>query len=105
RTHPMTKKELDAQVKMLAESQQKFVNGTLMMIDALNAFRTYLHAYQGSMVANKAVLDAVGEELKATNAAFEAAMKVFAEGFAAVGENTQKLDKMIAKLDSYFGGE
>jgi transcription termination factor NusB len=99
----MTKKELDAQARMLAESQQKFVNSVLTMIDTLNAFRTYLHAYQESMDANKAFLDAVGEELKATNGAFDAAMKVFAEGFAAVGENTQKLDKFIVKMDSYFG--
>lgn len=100
----MTKEELDAQAGMLAESHQKFVNSVCMVCEALEAFQTYVHTFQHSMEAHKAVLDAVGEEFKAANATFAAAMKVFSEGFAAVEENTQKLDKFIASAESYFGG-
>ena len=99
----MTKKELDAQAKMLAESQQKFVNTVYMMCDAVEALKKYIHSFQDSMAAQGAVMDSCGEEFKAANETFQAAMKVFAEGFATVGENTQKLDKFIAKMEAYFG--
>jgi hypothetical protein len=99
----MTKKELDTQAKMLAESQQKFVNTVYMMCDAVEALKGYVHGFQDAMAAHRAVMDSCGEEFKAANDTFQAAMKVFTEGFAAVGENTQKLDKFIAKMEAYFG--
>jgi hypothetical protein len=55
------------------------------------------------MTAQRAAMDSCGNEFKAANDAFQAAMKVFSEGFATVGENTQKLDKFIGKMESYFG--
>lgn len=99
----MTKRELDAQAKMLAEGQQKFVDSVHMMCDAVEALRKYIHAFQDSMASHEAVMHGCGKEFKATNDVFQAAMKVFVEGFATVGENTQKLDKFIAKMEAYFG--
>ena len=99
----MTKKELDAQAQMLAESQQKFVNSVHMVFDAIEAFREYVHAFQDAMEAQRAVMDSCGREFQAAHQTFQAAMKVFTEGFANVGENTQKLDKFIVKMEAYFG--
>jgi len=99
----MTKKELDAQAKILAESQEKFVNTVHMLVDALQAFREYVHSFQDSMAAQQAVMDSCGQEFKAANQTFQAALKVFTEGFTAVGENTEKLDKFIARMEAYFG--
>jgi len=99
----MTKKELDAQAKMLAESQQKFVTSVHMMCDAVDALKKYIHGFRDTMEAHQAVIESCGEEFKAVSETFHAAMKVFSEGFAAVGENTQKLDKFIAKMEAYFG--
>jgi hypothetical protein len=99
----MTKRELDAQAKMLAESQQKFVSTIYMMCDAIESLRSYVHSFQDSMEAQRAVMDACQAGFKAANDAFQAAMKVFTEGFVTVGENTQKLDKFIARMEAYFG--
>ena|SRR6185436_16835810 len=99
----MTKKELDAQAKMLAESQQKFVESVYLVSDAIEALKEYIHAFQDAMAAQRAVMDSCGKEFEAAHHTFQAAMKVFTEGFAAVGENTQKLDKFIVKMEAYFG--
>jgi hypothetical protein len=101
--NPMTKKELDAQAQMLAESQQKFVDSVHMMIDGLEAFREFVHTFQDSMAAQRTVMDSCEREFRAANQTFQAAMKVFTEGFATVGENTQKLDRFIVKMEAYFG--
>jgi hypothetical protein len=99
----MTKKELDAQAKMLAESQQKFVNTVYTMCDAIEALKSYVHGFRDAMAAQRAVMDSCGKEFKSANETFQAAMKVFTEGFVTVGENTQKLDKFIGKMEAYFG--
>ena|ERR1041384_317741 len=99
----MTKKELDAQARMLAESQQKFVNSVYMMMDGLEAFREYVHTFQDAMAAQRAAMESCGREFQAAHQTFQAAMKVFTEGFATVGENTRKLDKFIARMEAYFG--
>ena len=99
----MTKKELDTQARMLADSQQKFVNGVHMMCDAVEALKKYIHGFRDSMEAHQAVMDAQGEEFKAALGAFEASMKVFADVNVTVGTNSEKLDKFIVKMESYFG--
>jgi len=99
----MTKKELDSQAKMLAESQQKFVSTVYMMVESIEAFQSYVHSFQDAMAAQRAAMDSQQEEFKAVNETFHAAMKVFTEGFTNVAENTRKLDAFIAKMESYFG--
>jgi septal ring factor EnvC (AmiA/AmiB activator) len=99
----MTKKELDAQAKMLAKSQQKFVSTIYMMVESIEAFQSYVHSFQDAMAAQRATMDSQQEEFKAVNETFQAAMKVFSEGFTNVAENTQKLDKFIARMEAYFG--
>jgi hypothetical protein len=74
-----------------------------MMIEGIQTFRSYVHSFQDSMESHRAVMESVGEGFQSTHAAFEASLKVFAEGFTAVTENTQKLDKMIARMEAYFG--
>ena len=99
----MTKEELDAQAKMLAESQQTFVTSVNMMCDTITALDKYIQDLRDTIENHRTVMDSCGEEFKSAAVLFEAATKVFADGFAAVGENTQKLDKFIARMEAYFG--
>ena len=99
----MTKKELDAREERLVEQQQKFVEGVRLMCDVVEGLKQYIKAFGSTMESHQAVMESCGEEFKAALAGFEAVTKAFSDGYAALGENTQKLDKFIGKMESYFG--
>lgn len=99
----MTKKELDAQAERLAEQQQKFVNTLYTLFDVVEGLENYLKSYSRMLETHMAVLDAREQKFDSAMDLFKEAIKAIAEGNYTVNENTQKLDKFIAKMESYFG--
>jgi uncharacterized protein YhaN len=99
----MTTRELDAQAKRLAESQEKFVSTLYMLFEVLEGFQDYLTSLRGSFELQRQVMDAQSEEFKTTLNAFHALIKAFSESNVTVKENSEKLDQVIAKMESYFG--
>lgn len=99
----MTKKELDAQANYLAEQQQKFVNTLFTLFDVVEGLEKYLKSYSAMLETHTAMLDAREQKFDSAMDLFKAGIKVIAESNHAVGENTQKLDKFIVKMEAYFG--
>jgi hypothetical protein len=106
----MTKEELDAQAAQLAESQEKFVATLYMMFDVIGGLKEYLKsvgdrldAHGAHMDAQRALIDAHGAQFKANLDAFQALIAAFTDSNLSVKENSEKLDKFIGKMESYFG--
>ena len=100
----MTKKELDAQANHLAEQQKKFVTTLYTLFDVVEGLEKYLKSYSAMLETHTALLAAREQKFDSAMKLFRGPIKAIAEGNNAVNENTQKLDKFIGKMESYFGG-
>lgn len=99
----MPKKELDAREERLADQQQKFVDTLYMMFDVVEGLKQYLKSYSEVMETHAALLDAREQKFDAAIDLLKEMIKAIAEGNNAIHDNTQKLDKFIVKMESYFG--
>ena len=99
----MTKKELDARANHLAEQQKKFVTTLYTLFDVVEGLEKYLKSYSAMLETHMATLDAREQKFDSAMDLLKGAIKAIAEGNNAVKENTQKLDKFIAKMEAYFG--
>lgn len=99
----MTKKEIDARAEQLAEQQKKFVNTLYTLFDVVDGLENYLKSYSAMLQTQTALMDAREQKFDAAMDLLKEMIKAIAEGNNTINENTQKLDKFIAKMESYFG--
>ena len=99
----MHRKEFDIQARRLTRCQEKYVATMYLTFDAIDAlneslqnFRNYLHAVQE-------VMDAHASSSKTLIAAHEAVLKAFAQSSVTIQENSEQLEKLTNRIDSYFG--
>lgn len=99
----MTEEQLVAAAARLADSQEKFVEACRLLIKAntsvvqrLGEFQEYL---QKSQVLNT-VREEQSEKVLET---YQTLVSAFVEGNANIRENTERLDKVLARMESYFG--
>jgi ABC-type transporter Mla subunit MlaD len=106
----MTKKELDAAAQRLEETTDKFVNTVRMMLEASNMlnhrlgdFTRYLDAWQKARDARSELMESHLELSKELCEVQKQVLKAYADNNLSITENSARLDKLITKVEGYFG--
>ncbi len=96
--------------RRLAESQEKLVSTVFMMlevIDSLNnrlaLFQEYLEATESFYAASRRMKEAEDETSEQLLASLAAIMKAFAETNVTINENSERMEKLLTKVEAYFG--
>jgi hypothetical protein len=106
----MNQYELKMQQRRLMESQEKFVKAMYLMFDVaenlgrrLSASEKYLDASRDADAARSGSMDAQRDMLDAILEALESMQRAFATSNAAINNNSDRMDKLITKFETYFG--
>jgi hypothetical protein len=99
----MHRKEFDIQARRLTRCQDKFVTTMYMTFEVLEKLTDNLKSFRGYLDAVQEVMDAHAASSKALIDAHEAVLKAFTESSVTIHENSERIEKLIAKVDSYFG--
>jgi hypothetical protein len=107
----MSQDELKTQSYRLMKSQEAFVNAVGMMAEIVEALSTRLSAtdkyLDASCDAHAAREAAMGAQENLLNGILEALVTIqrtFAASHAAINENSERLDRLLSKVESYFAG-
>jgi hypothetical protein len=105
----MNQYELKIQSKRLMQSQETFVNAVSMLADVvqglsarLSATDKYLDASCDAHAAREAAMGAQEDLLNGILEALITIQRTFAASNAAINENSERLDKLLTKVESYF---
>jgi hypothetical protein len=106
----MNQYELKRQARRLMDSQEKFVNTVYMFLDLFENFREVQRAFGKSLEARDTWYEAgrdearlqreVIDKLLQSNAALQDAYK---ETHITVAENSERMERLLAKMEAYFG--
>ena len=99
----MTEEQLAFAAERLANAQEKFVEGVRLVVDAQIALVQRLRVFEDFLNISQELKDARDEEAKRTLDSFQALVKAFIESNVNLRENTERMDRLLNKVDSYFG--
>ena len=99
----MTDEEFGIQANRLAESQAKLVDTLYGMFEIVEGLTDQLKGFRECLTALRDVLDSHHDTSKALVDAHQTVLKAFSESSVEIRENTEQVNKLIAKVDSYFG--
>lgn len=77
----------------------------VMLVTAIQAHIVYLDKYSAHMAAHEDVMTQNVEINRITMESIQALTKIFDKIGGAINEHSARLDQVIARIDSYFGGE
>ena len=99
----MTEQQLVDAAERLANAQEKFVEGARLVVDAQIALVQRLRVFEDFLNISQELKDARDDEAKRTLDSFQALVKAFIESNVNLRENTERMDRLLTKVDSYFG--
>ena len=99
----MTEEQLAFAAERLANAQEKFVEGVRLVVDTQIALVQRLRVFEDFLNISQELKDARDEEAKRTLDSFQALVKAFIESNVNLRENTERMDRLLTKVDSYFG--
>ncbi len=99
----MTEEQLAFAAERLANAQEKFVEGVRLVVDAQIALVQRLRVFEDFLNISQELKGARDDEAKRTLDSFQALVKAFIESNVNLRENTERMDRLLTKVDSYFG--
>jgi len=106
----MTNEDMEKQAQLIADSQQKFVatiRDLSHLIDQLiqhqSSLMKYLNGWRDLFVSSGDLMHQQMELHKESLEALKALGKAVAESNLSTNENSERLEKLIVKVESYFG--
>jgi len=99
----MTEEQLAFAAERLANAQEKFVEGVRLVVDTQIALVQRLRVFEDFLNISQELRDARDDEAKRTLDSFQALVKAFIESNVNLRENTERMDRLLNKVDSYFG--
>jgi chromosome segregation ATPase len=106
----MNQYEWKRQARRLVDSQEKFVTTVYMLFDvfeaqraAVKAFNEALEAREAAYDAGKRHIDAQMELIDQLLGAFKGAEEAYLQVHRTVHENNERMEKLLAKMEAYFG--
>ncbi len=99
----MTEEQLAFAAERLANAQEKFVEGVRLVVDAQIALVQRLRVFEDFLNISQELKAARDDEAKRTLDSFQALVKAFIESNVNLRENTERMDRLLTKVDSYFG--
>lgn len=99
----MTEEQLVAAAEHLAQAQEKFVEGIRLVVASQTTLIQRLRVFEDFLINSQALKDARNEESKQVLDSFQALIKVFVESNVTINENSDRMDKLLTKMESYFG--
>ena len=99
----MDNDDIETREERLAEAQKKFVSSLYLTFDVIEGLNERLAGFGDYLKGLQELAHQHSEVFAGISSAMEAMLKAFGESHVAINENTQRMDKLIAKVDSYFG--
>jgi|ERR1041385_1759099 ABC-type transporter Mla subunit MlaD len=106
----MTIDDLQKQAELIADSQQKFIEtirDLSQLVDSLiqhqSSLMNYLNKWRDLFAASRDLMQEQTELHKESLEALKAVAKALADSTVSTNENNDLLEKLIVKVDSYFG--
>jgi len=106
----MNKQELRDASLELAEAQKKFVSTiydlselVTKMTDHLSAFKKYMQSWRELFGDTRDLMEAQCELQRESLESFKALAKAIRDSDVSANENNARMEKLIAKVESYFG--
>lgn len=105
----MNRYELKRQGRRLMENQQEFLEGLSIMISVVNGLKERLSSFEDYLQSSQEVNDAEDRLSEARQemsrkvlSALGSMQKVFGESNTTINENTDQLEKLLSRFESYF---
>ena len=99
----MAERKSRDQAKELAESQAKFVETIKLMIEGMEILGERVGSWDKYMRTVNETMHEYSDLAKELLDTHRAMLKAFGEMQVAINQNTDRLDTVIVKLESYFG--
>jgi hypothetical protein len=99
----MAERKSRDQAKELAESQAKFVETIKLMIEGMEILGARVGNWDKYMRTVNETMHEYSDLAKELLDTHRAMLKAFGEMQVAINQNTDRLDTVIVKLESYFG--
>src|SRR5438067_146920 len=106
----MNEQELHDASLELAEAQNKFVSTIYdlsglveKMIDHLSAFREYMQSWRQLFGDTRDLMETQCELQKESLESFKALARAITDSYVSANENNARMEKLITKVESYFG--
>ena len=99
----MTEEELVAAAQRLANAQEKFVEGVRLVVEAQMAVVQRIRDFEDFLHTSQMLEDSRDDEAKKILETYQTMVNAFVESSVALRENNERLDKVITKVESYFG--
>jgi len=106
----MTSDELEKQAQLIADSQQQFVETVRNLsglVDSLiqhqSSLMTYLNMWRDLFVASRDLMQEQIDLNRESVDALKTVAQALADSTAATNENSERIDKLLTKIEGYFG--
>ena len=106
----MTNDDLEKQKQLIADSQERFletVRNLSQLVDTLikhqSSFMSYLNTWRDLFVSSRDLMQEQLELHKESLEALKSVSKALAESSVNTSENNERMEKLIVKIESYFG--
>jgi len=106
----MTTEDLERQAQLIAHSQERFldtVRNLSQLVDSLishqSTFMSYLKTWRDLFVSSHDLMQEQLELHKESLVALKSVSKALAESTVNASENNAQIEKLILKIESYFG--
>lgn len=99
----MTEEQFAAATDRLAKMQEQWIEGMRLNIETMKALSDRIHAFQEYLENHQAIIDSDYDYAKTVQEALRAVLTAFAETQVTISENTDRLDRVVTRMESYFG--
>ena len=106
----MTNEDLEKQARLIATSQERFldtVRNLSQLVDSLikhqSSFMSYLNTWRDLFVSTRDLMQEQMDLHKQSLEALKALSKALAESTVSTNENNERIDRLLLKVENYFG--
>ena len=106
----MTNDDLEKHKQLIADSQEQFletVRNLSQLVDSLikhqSSFMSYLNTWRDLFVSSRDLMQEQLELHKESVEALKSVSRALAESTVSANENHERIEKMMVKIESYFG--
>jgi hypothetical protein len=106
----MTNDDFEKQARLIADSQERFletVRNLSQLVDSLikhqSSFMSYLNTWRDLFVSSRDLMQEHLELHKQSLEALKSVSRALAESSVNANENHERIEKLMIKIESYFG--
>ena len=106
----MTTEDLEKQAQLIASSQERFldtIRNLSHLVDSLikhqSSFMSYLNSWRELFVSTRDLMQEQMGIHKESLEALKSLSKALADSAVTANENNERIDRLIVKMESYFG--